>query len=112
MNFYADENFPLRTINELRNLGHDCLTTLSDERANKSISDEDVLFRATELDRTVLTLNRKDFKQLHLKDSNHAGIVICTDDPDRLRQAQIIDEKVSEIEDIKGQLIRVCRPDK
>lgn len=33
MRFYADENFPLDVVAELRNLGHDCLTALEDERA-------------------------------------------------------------------------------
>jgi hypothetical protein len=108
MKFYSDENFPRRTIEELRNLGHDVLTTLGDDRANQAI----VVARATELDRAVLTLNFQDFKRLHLKNSNHSGIVICKDDADRIRQAQRIDEKVREVNDIKGQLIRVYRPDK
>jgi hypothetical protein len=35
MRFYADENFPLAVVIELRKLGHDVLTTLEDERANQ-----------------------------------------------------------------------------
>ena len=112
MKFYADENFPKRTIEELRNLSHHVLTALEDEKANQAISDEDVLARAAELGRVILTLNRKDFKRLHLIDSNHAGIIICKEDPDRIGQAKRIDEKIAGLEDINGQIIRVYRPDK
>jgi predicted nuclease of predicted toxin-antitoxin system len=112
MKLYSDENFPLRTVKELRNLGHDVLTAFDDEKANQAISDEEVLARAIELERAVLTLNRKDFKRLHLKDSNHAGIVICTEDVNRIGQANRISEKIFECKDLNGQLIRVYRPDK
>ncbi|HKR12588.1 MAG TPA: DUF5615 family PIN-like protein [Pyrinomonadaceae bacterium] len=33
MALYADENFPLRVVEELRRLGHDVVTTLEDGRA-------------------------------------------------------------------------------
>ena len=110
MRFYADENFPKRTVEELRNLGHDVLTAYEDEKANLAISDEDVLSRATELHRTVLTLNRLDFKKLHTKIPLHSGIVICTEDFDRKRQAERINEKISDFENPDGELIRVYRP--
>src|SRR2546422_9497488 len=87
MGLYADENFPLRTVEELRRLGHDVLTALEDGRANQSIPDEDLLARATEIGRTLLTINRLDFKRLHRRMPDHAGIIICTEDPDRVGQA-------------------------
>lgn len=37
MKFYADENFPLDVISELRNIGNDCLTALEDERAKQKV---------------------------------------------------------------------------
>ena len=43
MALYADENFPLRVIEELRRLGLDVLTTFEDGRANQSISDQRIL---------------------------------------------------------------------
>ncbi|CAN5639202.1 hypothetical protein BH18ACI1_BH18ACI1_02890 [soil metagenome] len=43
MQFYADENFPLDVVTELRNLGNDILTALEDERANQKITGEKVL---------------------------------------------------------------------
>jgi predicted nuclease of predicted toxin-antitoxin system len=110
MPLYADENFPLRVVEELRRLGHDVITALEDGRANKSITDRDLLARATEIGRTILTLNRLDFKRLHLQVPNHAGIIICTEDPDRLGQAQRIAVAIADADELHGRLIRVYRP--
>jgi len=110
MQFYADENFPLDVVNELRNLGHDCLTALEDERANQKIPDEKVLERAGELGRAALTINRIDFKQLHNANSEHAGIVICTFDADFIGQAKRIDDACKELSEVENQLIRIYRP--
>lgn len=109
MRFYADENFPLFAVAELRNLGHDVLTAFEDGTANQKISDEEVLRRAAELGRVVLTLNRRDFKKPHETNSSHAGIFICTFDSDFTGQAGRIAEKIDEIIDVEGQLIRVYR---
>ncbi len=62
MLFYADENFPLAVVVELRGLKHDVLTAFEDDRANRKIPDDKVLKRAAELGRAVLTINRRDFK--------------------------------------------------
>ena len=109
MALYADENVPLRVVEELRRLGVDVLTALEDGRANQSVTDQAILARATELGRAILTLNRRDFKQLHLQVADHAGIIICTEDPDRLGQAQRIIESIANIEELRGQLIRIYR---
>ena len=74
---YADENFPFPVVARLRALGHDVLTTLDDGRAGQKIPDPQVLARATQLGRAVLTHNRKDYHRLHRLDPNHAGIVSC-----------------------------------
>ena len=110
MKFYIDENFPLDVVEELRSLGHDCLTALEDECANQKIPDEKVLQRAIELGRAVLTINRIDFKRLHNENSAHAGIVICTFDADFIGQAQRIDVACKDLSEIKCQLVRVYRP--
>ena len=109
MALYADENFPLRVIEELRRLGHDVLTTFEDGKANQSITDQDILARATELDRTIVTLNRRDFKRLHAHVPEHAGIIICTEDPDRMGQERRITEAITAVGDLRAQLIRVYR---
>ena len=110
MALYADENFPLRTVEELRRLGHDVLTALEDGRANQSIPDEDLLARATEIGRTLLTINRLDFKRLHRLMPDHAGIIICTEDPDRVGQAQRVAASIAEAGELRGRLLRVYRP--
>lgn len=109
MFFYADENFPLDVVVELRNFGHDVLTAQEDERSNQKISGEKVLERASELGRAVLTINRIDFRRLHQTSANHAGIVICTFDADFIGQARRIDSACKDLPEIKGQLLRVYR---
>ena len=109
MRFYADENFPLDAVIELRRLGHDVLTMFEDGRANKALPDEAVLTRAAKLDRVLLTINRLDFKRLHNADNNHAGIVICTFDPDFMNQASRIDEVCRNSEKVEGALLRTYR---
>lgn len=47
MQFYADENFPLAVVLELRRLGDDVLTAFEDGRANKAVADDKLLARAT-----------------------------------------------------------------
>lgn len=110
MLFYADENFPIDVVAELRRLEHDVLTAFEDGRANQKVPDEKVLERATELGRTVLTINRIDFKRLHKIDQNHSGIVICTFDADFVGQANRIDLACKDLPEINGQLVRVYRP--
>ncbi len=41
--FYSNENFPLQTVEELRRLGHDVLTSLEAGNANQASSDSEVL---------------------------------------------------------------------
>jgi hypothetical protein len=110
MALYADENFPFRVVEELRRLGHDVLTAFEDGRANQSITDRDLLTRATEIKRALLTLNRLDFRRLHFQQPDHAGTIICTEDPDRVGHAQRIAASISETGELTGQLIRVYRP--
>ena len=63
--FYADEQFPLRTTQHLRALGHDVQTVQDAGNANQKIADPDVLAFATQQKREILTLNRRDFIRLH-----------------------------------------------
>lgn len=112
MALYADENFPLRVVEELRRLGHDVLTALEDGAANQSVTDGALLARASELNRALLTLNRRDFKRLHRQTPGHTGIIICTEDPDRLGQAERISTAIAEASKLRGELLRVYRPTK
>jgi uncharacterized protein with PIN domain len=108
--FYTDENFPLAVVELLRDLGHDVLTAREAGNANLQIPDEDVLAFAASNNRTVLTRNRRHFMRLHLQNSDHAGIVVCTEDPNFERLATRINDAISTIDILSAKLIRVNRP--
>ena len=108
--FYTDENFPLAVVALLRALGHDVLTAKEAGNANLQIPDEDVLAFAVSNNRIVLTRNRRHFMRLHLQNSDHAGIVVCTEDPNFERLATRINDAISAIDTLSGKLIRVNRP--
>jgi hypothetical protein len=107
---YGNENFPLPVVKELRRLGHDVLTIHEVGKAGQSVSDEAVLTFATERGRAVLTLNRKHFIRLHHVRPEHAGIVVCTFDPQFASQAQRIHAAIESYSELSGQLIRIHRP--
>ncbi len=108
---YADEQFPRVVVELLRALGHDVLTVQEASNANLGIPDEDVLAFAVTKERAVLTLNRIDFIRLHASQPNHAGIIVCKDDrQDRQRMATRISEAISNVETLRGMLVRVNRP--
>lgn len=110
--FYSNENIPLQVVTELRRLGHDVLTSLDAGRANASVPDSEVLAFAVAEDRILLSHNRRHFLRLHQhRTTDHAGIVLCTFDPDFSRQAQRIHETIMTASEILNQLIRVNRPD-
>jgi hypothetical protein len=108
--FYADENFPLQVVEALRRLGHDVLTAHEAGQANRRIIDPAVLDFASAAGRAVLTLNRWDFVGLHSKNPAHAGIVVCTPDPDVDAQAARIGVAVRGVGSLQGLLLRVNRP--
>lgn len=107
---YADEHVPASVVEALRALGHDVLTIQEDGRGNRTTPDADVLQRATELGRAVVTNNRRDFHRLHRNSPAHAGIVTYTDDPDRGALARRIGAEVSALVSLVGALVRVVRP--
>lgn len=109
---YSNENFPQKVVEALRELGHDVLTTHQAGKSNQAVGDDAVLAFATSTSRAVLTINRRDFIHLHRQSSDHAGIIICTQDSDISGQATRIDETIRSQKTITGQLIRVNRPQK
>ena len=109
---YCNENFPLPTVEELRRLGHDVLTIQETGKAGQSISDEAVLLFAVEQGRAILTLNRKHFIRLHRIHPDHAGIIVCTFDPDFTSQAGRVHAAIEAKDELAGQLLRVNRPQK
>ena len=107
---YGNENFPLPVVEELRRLGHYVLTIQETGQAGQSVSDEAVLTFATGQGRAVLTLNRKHFIRLHQEQPNHAGIIVCTFDPDFVGQAGRIHSAIEAETQLSGQIVRVNRP--
>ncbi len=107
---YANENFPRQVVEALRRLGHDVLTVQEAGKAEQGISDEEVLAFANQQNRAVLTINRRDFIRLHTKTPDHAGIIVCTQDPDTEGQAERIHQTIDATPTLTGQLLRVYRP--
>lgn len=105
--FYSNENFPQPVVRALRLLGHDVLTVLEAGNADQSIFDDEVLRFATRNQRIVLTINRKDFIQLHKFAKPHAGIIACTLDLDFTGQAQRINDMIVSVDDLSNKLLRV-----
>lgn len=107
---YSNENFPLPSVMELRRLGHDVLTIQETGRADQAMPDEAVLAFAAEAHRILITLNRRHFIRLHNMGHPHAGIVVCTFDPDFVALAQHVHLALAAETDMTGKLTRVNRP--
>lgn len=98
------------TVIELRNLGHDVLTSYESGKAGRRISDPEVMQFAIEEQRILVTLDRRHFIRLHQENSNHFGIIVCTFDANFVGLAKRIDSALTDLADFRGQLIRVNRP--
>jgi hypothetical protein len=107
---YANENFPLPVVEELRRLGHDVLTTHESGRAGIAIPDDAVLAFTVGEKRILLTINRNHFIRLHRQKPTHSGIIVCTFDLDFAALAQRIHDALAAQSDMNGQLIRINRP--
>ena len=106
---FSDENFPFPVVIELRQLGHDAASIQERGKAGEGTPDDEVLKIAINEARAVLTINRKDFIRLHRQSDRHAGIIVCTYDPDYSGQAARIHAAIEACPDLDGQLIRVNR---
>jgi Domain of unknown function (DUF5615) len=104
---YADENFPLAIVRQLRQIQYDVLTSYEAGQANQGIPDDEVLAFATQEKRVLLTLNRDDFIAIHRTGISHPGIIICKDDRDYVWQAKILHSCLSENPDFANKLIRI-----
>jgi hypothetical protein len=79
MLLYADEDFSLPVVEELRRLGHDVVTVQED--GLRGTPDRGILARAHALGRAVLTHNRRHFERLDKQGAPHSGILTATHDP-------------------------------
>ena len=60
----------------------------------------------------MLTQNRRDFKLLHQINSNHQGIILCTEDRDALALTTRIHAAILAEEFLSGKMISLVRPAK
>jgi hypothetical protein len=109
-NLYANENFPLPAVEELRRLGHDVSTTQETGQAGQAMSDEAVLAHANSTGRMLLTFNRRHFVRLHLQGAPHCGMVLCTVDADFMRLARQVHGALQTAMSGERVLVRVNRP--
>jgi uncharacterized protein with PIN domain len=107
---FTDENFTVSIAEKLRQLGHDVLTIQETGKASEAVSDHENLAFAVSEQRAVLTYNRKDFIKLHRRDSDHFGIIVCTVDENWDALTARIHEALSAHSDLRGQLVRINRP--
>ena len=108
---YADEDFPLPVVKELRRLGHDVRTVREAGRAGQGIADCYVLADAIADQRAVLTHNHPDYQRLHRQALPHLGIISCSQDPrDPLGLAQRIHDALTAAPNLADLFIRIIRP--
>lgn len=109
--FYSNENIALQVVLELQSMQHDVLTSADAGNANAAVPDQDVLAFAAAQGRILLSHNRRHFLNLHQRwTGGHAGIVLCTVDPDAPALARRIHAAVGELPDMRDRLLRVNRP--
>lgn len=106
----ADENFDFQVVCALRAHGHDMLTVQQAGMGYRGVADEDVLAFPISEQRAVVTFDKLDYIRLNRQVSPHCGIIICSDDRNRLALAQRIHDAIAELPDLTNQLIRVYRP--
>ena len=109
-NLYADENFPLPAVVELRHLGHDVLRAQEAGQAGQQIPDPQVLAFAVSQARSVIALNYRHFVKLHKQPASHCGIVVCTRHTDLLTLAQRIHQAILAESPLTNKLVRVNKP--
>ncbi len=107
---YTNENFPQPAVEKLRALGHDVETTQDAGKSGQAVPDQAVLDHATASNRILITLNRRHFVQLHMRNQRHAGIIVCSFDRDFAALADRIHQALHASVSLHGQLVRINRP--
>jgi hypothetical protein len=67
------------------------------------------LLASVTVSRAVLTHNRKHFRNLHNAGQPHSGMVLCTEDTDFDSLATRVDQALSQVIHLTGEVIRVTR---
>ena len=103
--FEADEEFPRVVVELLRPMIHNILTVQAAGKDNPKNPDDEVLAFAVSENRAVLNLNRRYFIRLHSLQSDHAAIIVCRGEDDFTRRAANLNQAISSLETLTGQLI-------
>ena len=103
-------DFPLPEVEELRRRGHDVLTVQDAGHSGIALPDAEVLAQAVAQNRVVLTFSRRHFVRLHAARPQHAGIVVCTFDPDFAGLAERISSALATAPETPARLLRIYRP--
>jgi hypothetical protein len=107
---FADENFPFPSVVTLRGLGHDVRTLQEAGYGGRAVPDEAVLSLGSDDGRAVLTINRRHFIRLHTQRPDHAGIIVCSFDPDFDALGARIHFAIEAEGPLTGRLLRIQRP--
>src|SRR5437763_10906241 len=108
-NLYADENFPQPSVEALRELGHDVLTTLDSGKAGQAIPDKDVLAFAKETQRVLLT-STENISSGFIGNSPIILELLCVLPIQILMRWQLTSIRhLKQKSDMTGQLVRVNR---
>lgn len=107
--FYADENFPTPVIHAVRKQGVDITTVIEDNRGGRP--DDEILSRATELNRVVLTHDHDFFEIVHRwLDQALPYSGVCFTHQQKLSYRELIEElvfvsQVGEPDDFRNRLV-------
>ena len=89
--FYADENFPSPVIHALRKQGVEILTVIEDGHGGRP--DDEILRRATELGRVVLTHDYDFFEIVrHCQETSQQFAGVCFTVQNKLSYRELIEE--------------------
>lgn len=105
----ADEDFPMPAVHQLRLRQHDVWAVEESDKAGTRWPEDEVFREAQAQGRTLLTLNRRYFLALHYRHPGHAGLIVCTYNPDFAQLSAMIHDVVSRTSSLAGQCLRIYR---
>jgi hypothetical protein len=101
--FYADQNFSQAAITALRERGHEITLASPINAEGRLAADDDVVKQASDAGCILLTMHPIT------TDLVHAGIIVCTFDPNFAQLAERIHAAVGEHADFGNQVVRIGR---
>lgn len=105
----GDEDFNHKVLKVLAEASYDVTSIRELGLDRKWFSDEDVLKTAIELNRIVLTHNKKDFIKLHRNTEWHPGIITCYQTADYEVLANQVLNLLQEVDSFESKLYRINR---